>query len=197
MENFNSRYMAAALILFALLSASITGQDRTSLFDGNKIRETVIRLSSDEFEGRGPGTAGGVKASQYIADELKAAGALPANGKSYFQNVKLVGVKADPATVLQATVNGNTESLKFGDDFVATTGAQKSSVSVDADLVFVGYGIDSPQYQWNDYKGTPVDYRGKILLMLVNDPPATNSEPTLFGGKALTYFGRWTYKYEE
>src|SRR5947208_4827320 len=125
MKDFNSRLIAAVLIVCGLLGGSVIGQDRTALFDGAKIRQTVIRLSSDDFEGRGPGTAGGKMASQYIANELKEAGALPANGKSYFQNVKLVGVGADPSTVLQATVNGNTESPKFGDDFVATTGAQK------------------------------------------------------------------------
>jgi Zn-dependent M28 family amino/carboxypeptidase len=157
------------------------------------MRERVKVLSSDNFEGRGPGTEGGKKAAQYIADQLKAGGIKPANRGSYFQNVSLVGIKADPNTVL--TVGSN--SFKFGDDFVVTTGAQSAKVSVDADLVFVGYGINAPQYKWNDYKGNPADYRGKVLLMMVNDPLATKDEPSLFGGRALTYYGRWTYKYEE
>jgi Zn-dependent M28 family amino/carboxypeptidase len=105
-------------------------------------------------------------------------------------------VKADPATVLTISGANGSETFKFADDFVAFTGAQTENVNVDADLVFVGYGIDAPGQRWNDYKGEN-DYRGKILVMLVNDPPATTEEPDLFGGKALTYYGRWTYKYEE
>ena len=88
-------------------------------------------------------------------------------------------------------------SYKFGDEFVATTSAQISDVSVDSELVFVGYGIDAPLYKWDDYSGAPDFYKGKIVMILVNDPPATEAEPNLFGGKALTYYGRWTYKYEE
>ncbi|MGA9995125.1 MAG: M28 family peptidase, partial [Pyrinomonadaceae bacterium] len=84
-----------------------------------------------------------------------------------------------------------------GDDFVAFTGAQTESVNVNTDLVFVGYGIDAPEQRWSDYKGDADDYRNKILVMLVNDPPATAAEPNLFGGRALTYYGRWTYKFEE
>jgi Predicted aminopeptidases len=181
------------LFLIAIFSLSAFAQDRTARFDADKMRERVKRLSADDFEGRGPGTEGGRKAAQYIADELKAAGVRPANHGSYFQNVPLVGVKADPKTVLTAGSN----SFKFGDDFVATTGAQAADVSTDADLVFAGYGIDAPLYKWNDYKGSPADYRGKVLMIVVNDPPATASEPDLFSGKALTYYGRWTYKYEE
>ena len=191
------------LISSAILSAFLTplcfGQDLTSRFDGETMRRRVITLSSDEFQGRGPGDVGGKMASQYIANELKAAGVKPASrgtylqGSRYFQNVTMFGVKANPSTLLKV---GN-ETLKFGDDFVATTGAQKAKVTVDADLVFVGYGINAPNYKWNDYKGSPADYRGKVLMILVNDPPATDAEPNLFGGKALTYYGRWTYKYEE
>lgn len=176
----------------------VAAQDMTAKFDVAKMRTRVQRLSADDFEGRGPGTAGGNRAAQYIADQLKAGGARPANRGSYFQNVRLVGVKADPNTKLEVSGgNGPSESYKFGDEFVATTGAQKANVAVNAELVFVGYGIDAPLYRWNDYKGPAADYRGKVLMILVNDPPATADEPDLFGGRALTYFGRWTYKYEE
>ncbi len=89
------------------------------------------------------------------------------------------------------------ETFKFADDYVAFTGAQTEDVEVDTDLVFVGYGINAPEQKWNDYKGDASDYRGKILVMMVNDPPATPAEPNLFGGKTLTYYGRWTYKFEE
>jgi Zn-dependent M28 family amino/carboxypeptidase len=182
-----------ALLLLSVSSSVLLGQGLTSKFDPAKMRERVERLAADDFEGRGPGNAGGKRAAQYIADQMKASGVKPANKGSYFQNVKMIGVKADPNTVLKA---GN-ESLKFADEFVVTTSAQKDKVSVDADLVFVGYGTDAPNYKWNDYKGNAEDYRGKVLMIMVNDPPATAAEPNLFGDKALTYYGRWTYKFEE
>ena len=185
------------ILTVVLLASWVPAQDLSSRFDAEKLRQRVIRLSADDFEGRGPGTGGGKRAAQYIADELRAVGARPGNGRSYFQNVKMTGVKADPNTQLQVTGSGGTNTFKFADEFVATTSAQTASVSVDADLVFVGHGIDAPLYKWNDYSGPADDYRGKVLLILVNDPPATTAEPDLFGGKALTYFGRWTYKYEE
>lgn len=177
--------------------STLLAQDRTASFDGKQIRERVKRLSADDFEGRGPGTGGGKRAAQYIADQLKSDGVKPANKGSYFQQVGLVGVKADHGTKLRISSTSNAESYNFGDDFVATTGAQTAKISVDAEMVFVGYGIDAPLYRWNDYKGPASDYNGKVLVILVNDPPATQSEPDLFGGKGLTYFGRWTYKYEE
>jgi Zn-dependent M28 family amino/carboxypeptidase len=185
------------LTSLSILCLAAFGQDLTSKFDAAKMKERVIRLSSDEFEGRGPGTEGGKKAAQYIADQMKAAGVKPANKGSYFQKVKLVGVKADPNTKLQVMGKTGTESFNFADDFVATTGAQSGEINVDSEIVFVGYGIDSDLYNWHDYSGSPDQYKGKVLLILVNDPPATETEPNLFGGKALTYNGRWTYKYEE
>lgn len=172
-------------------------QDLTKSFDGEKMRQRVIRLSADDFEGRGPGTAGGKRAAQYIADQMKAGGVKPVNKGSYFQNVKLVGVKADPGSRMEFHSKTGGATFKFADEYVATTSAQTADVSIDAELVFVGYGIEAPLYKWNDYKGNPDDYKGKILMMMVNDPPATSEEPDLFGGKALTYYGRWTYKYEE
>lgn len=185
--------LAVLFLLIVLAPSFAISQNYTDRFDTAKMRERVIRLSADEFEGRGPGTPGGKLAAQYIADQLKAARVKPANKGSYFQNVPMIGLKADPKTVLN--VGGG--SYKFGDDFVATTGAQRADVSIDAELVFVGYGIDAPNFKWNDYSGNPEDYRGKVLMIMVNDPPATKAEPNLFGDKALTYYGRWTYKFEE
>ena len=192
--------MKRTLIFLAITLVSVTcvaAQDLSSRFDGEKLRQRVIRLSADDMEGRGPGTAGGERATRYIAAELKASGVKPGNGSSYFQNVKMIGVKADPNTHLDVSGKTGTAKFKFADEFVATTSAQTANVSLDADLVFVGYGIDAPIYRWNDYSGPAADYKGKVLLILVNDPPATADEPELFGGRALTYFGRWTYKYEE
>lgn len=189
--------LTALLITISFVSTIVFGQDMSSKFDETKIRERVKRLSADDFEGRGPGTDGGKRAAQYIADQMKLAGVKPGNQKSYFQNVKLVGVKADPNTVLNVSSAGANASFKFADEFVATTSAQVADVSVDSEVVFAGYGVDAPNYNWNDYSGSPDDYKGKILMIMVNDPPATADEPGLFGGRALTYYGRWTYKYEE
>jgi Zn-dependent M28 family amino/carboxypeptidase len=162
------------------------------------MRAHIKFLSSDLLEGRGTGARGGELAANYIAAQMEALGlkGAGANG-SFFQPVSLVGVKADPNTKLVISGRSGKESFKFADDYVAFTGAQTDEVDLDADLVFVGYGINAPEQRWNDYKGQPSDYRGKILVMFVNDPPATAEEPNLFGGKALTYYGRWTYKYEE
>ena len=185
------------LVIAALFVPIALGQDLTSQFDSAKMRERVIRLSADDFEGRGPGTDGGKKAAQYIADEMRSAGIAPANKGSYFQNVPLVGMRADSNTRLEVSGKGGSQSFNFGDDFVATTGAQTADVSLNSELVFVGYGVDAPLYKWNDYKGTSDQFKGKVLVMLVNDPPATKEEPDLFSGRTLTYYGRWTYKYEE
>src|SRR6185503_4996065 len=190
-----------AVVITALTFGAVKSQNgKTS---SSEIKEATLKghirfLSDDLLEGRGTGARGGELAAKYIAAQLEALGAKGAgpNG-SFFQPVSLVGVKADPNTVMTISgANGN-ETFKFADDFVAFTGAQTESVDVDTDLVFVGYGINAPEQRWNDYKGADTDYRGKILVMLVNDPPATTAEPNLFGGKALTYYGRWTYKYEE
>jgi Zn-dependent M28 family amino/carboxypeptidase len=189
--------LISAVVILAFSTQVLIGQNLTERFSAENMRGRVKRLSADDFEGRGPGTAGGRRAAQYIADQMKKAGIEPAGRSGYFQNVPLVGLKADPNTHLEISGSGGTESFKFGDDFVAGTGAQNPNISVNAELVFVGYGIDSPQYKWNDYKGNPDEYKGKVLVMMVNDPPATTDEPQLFQGRALTYFGRWTYKYEE
>lgn len=186
-----------SIILIVLLSStSLLAQTKgkyTNLFSEEKLKTTVKFLSDDGFEGRAPGSRGGELAAKFIAMQLQMLGVKPANNGSYFQPVSLVAVKANPAT----TLNVGNFSFKFGDEFVAFTGAQTENVSLNSELVFVGYGIDAPEQKWNDYKGTAEDYRGKILVMMVNDPPATEAEPNLFGGKALTYYGRWTYKFEE
>src|ERR1043165_2545806 len=191
-----SLFVGLALVLLPALSA--VSQQKTSDINEATLKAHIRFLSDDLLEGRGTGARGGEIAAKYIASQLEAIGAKGAapNG-SFFQPVSLVGVKADPNTTLTISGANGSDSFKFADDFVAFTGAQTENVDVDADLVFVGYGISAPEQNWNDYKGSDADYRGKILVMLVNDPPATPEEPNLFAGKTLTYYGRWTYKYEE
>ena len=201
---FDKRTAFTVLLLLTLsVGLGVAQQHRRAVGMNSPIREEALRahikyLSDDMMEGRGPGTRGGELAAKYIAAQFEALGlkGAGANG-SYFQPVSLTGVKADPQTTLNINGTNASESFKFFDDFVAFTGAQTDHVDLDTDLVFVGYGIDAPEQHWNDYKGDPSDFKNKILVMLVNDPPATQQEPNLFGGRALTYYGRWTYKYEE
>ncbi len=188
----------AILSLTTFIGTAQKKETDPALFNVDGFRARVKFLSDDLLEGRGVGARGGELAVKYIAsqfEELGLKGAGP--GGSFLQPVSLVGVKADHGSVLRVTSPKGSESFRFADEFVAFTGAQRPEVNIDADLVFVGYGIEAPEQKWNDYKGPADDYRGKILVMLVNDPPATAAEPTLFGGRTLTYYGRWTYKFEE
>lgn len=186
-------------VFFAATIFSQASNDYSKYFSESDLRTTVKFLSGDGFEGRAPGSRGGELAAKYIAHRLELAGIKPGNNGSYFQPVSLVGLTPDPNTVMDVTRSSDSKNFQFnfGKDFVGFTDLQKDDVSVEGDLVFVGYGIDAPEQNWNDYKGDASQYKDKILLMLVNDPPATAAEPDLFGGKALTYYGRWTYKYEE
>ena len=190
--------VCALIIAIPMSGFSQQRRNSTPPLNEQAMRAHIKFLSSDLLEGRGTGARGGELAASYIAAQMEALG-LKGAGKngSFFQPVSLVGVKADQNTRLIVSGRNGKESFKFADDYVAFTGAQTDEVDVDADMVFVGYGINAPEQRWNDYKGQPSDYRGKILVMLVNDPPATSAEPNLFGGKTLTYYGRWTYKYEE
>ena len=181
----NSLRLAIVSTLIVAISIIGVSQQRgrvSPALNEDAIRARIKFLSSDLLEGRGTGARGGELAASYIASQMEALGltGAGANG-SFFQPASLVGVKADPNTKLTVSGRNGKESFKFADDYVAFTGAQTEEVDVDADMVFVGYGIDAPGQRWNDYKGGPADYRGKILVMLVNDPPATTDEPNLFG----------------
>jgi Zn-dependent M28 family amino/carboxypeptidase len=159
------------------------------------IRWHVRFLAHDLLEGRGTGQRGGDIAAEYIATQFAEYGLKPAgdNG-SYLQKVPLVGVTTLPDTQFALfPKQGPSMDLKPLDDYVAYDQTQQPQSDVDADIVYVGYGIEAPEYNWDDYKG--MDVRGKVLLMLVNEPPS--DDPKFFKGKALTYYGRWTYKYEE
>ena len=194
------RRLTTTLLIIAFTITSIAQKKRVfeSSISENALRAHIKFLSDDRLEGRGTGARGGELAALYIAQEFEALGLKGAGPKgSFWQQVSLVGVKADPKTELRIKGAEKAEAFKFAEDFVAFTGAQTEHVSLNSDLVFVGYGIEAPEQKWNDYKGPAEDYRGKILVMLVNDPPATTEEPDLFGGRRLTYYGRWTYKYEE
>jgi Zn-dependent M28 family amino/carboxypeptidase len=165
-----------------------------SAVNPNNIRAHVQFLASDLLEGRGTGQRGGDIAADYIATQFALAGLKPAgeNG-SYFQRVPMVGVATDPGSSVSVIINNTATPLRLLDDIVAMDESQSATSDIDAPIVFVGYGIKAPEYQWDDYKDT--DVKGKILLMFVNEPPSNDDK--FFKGRALTYYGRWTYKYEE
>jgi Zn-dependent M28 family amino/carboxypeptidase len=180
----------------ALLSESNDAEAAASQIEENKLRAHVKFLADDLLEGRGPGSRGGMLAARYIAAQFEALGLEPAAAdRTYFQQVQMIGSRPDPSTRFVVKSGAGDTEFKFGDDFVGGTDLEQTEVQVNGEIIFVGYGVSAPENNWDDYKG--LDVRGKILLMMVNDPPATPSEPNLFGGKALTYYGRWTYKYEE
>jgi Zn-dependent M28 family amino/carboxypeptidase len=161
----------------------------------DEISAHIRFLSSDLLEGRGPATRGGALTELYLANQLRAYGVAPANNGSYLQRVPIDIVAADRAAI-RATASGKaTASLRDPDDVVLWAGASVERSGARAPVVFVGYGVSAPEFRWDDFKN--VDVTGKILLVLVNDPPAPANEPNLFGGKAMTYYGRWTYKFEE
>ena len=158
-------------------------------------------LASDDFEGRAPGTPGEDRTVAFLVDQFKKAGLQPGNTDgTYIQKVPLVGITPSPAPLVFKKGSA-TETLKWKDDVVAWTKHVAPSASItDSELVFVGYGVVAPEFNWDDYKG--LDVKGKTLVMLVNDPPVSDPsnpsvlDPKTFGGKAMTYYGRWTYKYE-
>ena len=159
------------------------------------IRWHVRYLSHDLLEGRGTGQRGGDIAAEYIATQFAEYGLKPAGDHgTYMQKVPLVGITTLPETTFSIVPKqGEAMNLKPLDEYVAYDQTQQPQSDVDADIVFVGYGIEAPEYGWDDYKG--LDVHGKVLLMLVNEPPSDDAK--FFKGKALTYYGRWTYKYEE
>ena len=165
--------------------------------DAGDFAEHVQQLSSDAFGGRGPGTAGEEKTIEYIKAQFARVGLQPGNGSDWFQTVPMVETTADEASAsMVAMVGGATQPLKFGTDMVIGTRTGQPQVSIkDSPLVFVGYGVDAPEQQWNDYAG--IDVKGKTVVMLVNDPGFHAGDAKLFDGKRMTYYGRWTYKFEE
>jgi Zn-dependent M28 family amino/carboxypeptidase len=192
--------VAVAVSLAALTLAAQPAAVKQS-FDAvsaNAISAHTKFLSSDLLEGRGPGTRGDALATSYIATQFEALGLQPAGDDgTYFQKVSLLGISTNADQSTLSFVKDSAAPvgpLKFRDEFVGGNQSQQENVTLDSEVVFVGHGVVAPEYQWDDYKG--VDLHGKTLVMLVDDPPATAKEPDLFRGRARTYYGRWTYKYE-
>jgi Zn-dependent M28 family amino/carboxypeptidase len=159
-----------------------------------RIREHDRFLSSDLLEGRAVAKRGGDLATEYIATQFALAGAKPAGANgSYFQKVPLVAIETKPSAHLSAASGGKTVSFQWLSDFVGVNEQQKTDGQFDAEAVFVGHGIAAPEWKWDDFKG--VDVKGKVIVLFTNEP--TSNDPKFFDGRALTYYGRWSYKYEE
>jgi Zn-dependent M28 family amino/carboxypeptidase len=187
---------AGALVALAPpLSAQASAPRAAARITANEIDGHLRFLASDLLEGRAPATRGGRLAAEYIASQLRASGVEPAAEGSYFQKVPIDIVGADTSTIRVSASGKATATFRYPTDVVVWAGSATESSAARGELVFVGYGASAPEFNWDDFKGT--DLKGKVLLVLVNDPPAPSSEPELFGGKAMTYYGRWTYKYEE
>ncbi len=189
--------LAAGLAVFFHTAAARAQTDPVSThITAEEIDAHIRFLSSDLLEGRAPATRGGRIAEEYIASQLRAVGVSPGVGDtSYFQRVPIDVVRADASTI-RVTASGKANaSLRFTNEVVVWPGSATEGSSARGELVFVGYGSTAPEYKWDDFKNA--DVKGKILLVLVNDAPAPASEPNLFGGKAMTYYGRWSYKFEE
>ncbi len=183
------------LVATLLAAAAQAGDgDRPPEISADRIKAAVAYLASDRLEGRGPGTRGEFLATEYLADEFKKAGLRPIGERgTYFQPVPLLRVVTSPKATLRAVKGETTLDIPCEEGFSGTSRTQKELEEFDAEAVFLGHGITAPEFEWDDYKG--VDVKGKVVVLFTNEPPS--DDPKFFGGKALTYYGRWTYKFEE
>ena len=184
--------MLKPVAIFLIAASALLAQEGS--ISAERIREHDRFLSLDLLEGRGVGARGGDLAAEYIATEFALAGAKPAgdNG-TYFQKVPLVGIETQPDATLNASVWGKLVEFKWLDDFVGVSQTQQPNTRFEGEAIFVGHGITAPEYQWDDFKG--VDVTGKVVVLFTNEP--TSTDPKFFDGRALTYYGRWVYKFEE
>ncbi|MGK5077805.1 M28 family peptidase [Janthinobacterium sp. HLX7-2] len=196
MQKLFSTLAATALVSSLALAFPVHAANGLPVVQEAPLRAHLAFLSNDLLEGRGTGQRGADLTVAYLETQAQMAGLQPVRGNSFRQSVQIAGVKSLPAdSSLQALAGGKAVPLAFGQDWVWATGDSVAAHTFDAPLVFVGYGITAPEELWNDFKGS--DVKGKIVVMMVNDPQPTAAEPSRFAGKALTYYGRWTYKFEE
>lgn len=196
----NQKYLTTNFIIYLLVSALFIGcevsPEPIEVFSDNLERH-IETLSSDEFEGRAPASKGGRKTVEYIETEFKKIGLNHAVNGSYRQPVPLVEITGKNFSDLQISKNGEPiQSYSYSDEMIIMSKLQQDHISIDdSELLFVGYGIVAPEYDWNDYEG--IDVEGKTVVILVNDPGFATGDEALFTGRAMTYYGRWTYKYAE
>ncbi|MCO5946311.1 M28 family metallopeptidase [Mucilaginibacter flavidus] len=187
-------FACLALVIFAVGCKQETKE--TSVINGDEIKSHIAVLANDSLMGRKPFTAGETKAIAYISSQFKKEGLEPGNNGSYFQDVPMVEVTSTPSATMSVSGTKGDFSLNYMSDFVASTRQEVQEVQLTkSPLVFAGYGVVAPEYKWNDYAG--LDVKGKTVVVLVNDPGFKSGSSTLFKGDTMTYYGRWTYKYEE
>jgi hypothetical protein len=193
--------LAAALAWGATAAAPIdmpAHPETTGSLNTADLNARTRAIADDRFEGRGPGTQAGERAAQWIADEMKRIGLKPGNGGSYFQTVPAVTIALDAATSSFSVAGPDGEKrFAFADEAVWWTPQyEQQDVKIEsAPLVFAGYGVVAPEENWNDYAG--LDVKGKVVVVLINDPGFLTNDEALFKGRTMTYYGRWTYKFEE
>lgn len=190
------------LLVFVYFFSCVDGNEKSNanddlaIFSADSMKHDLAIIASDSFLGRKPFTEGETKTIKYLQARYKEIGLEPGNGQSYLEPVPMAGVQATAAPQMEVSSVNNNFKLKAFDDYVIWTDKTDSSISlVNTPLVFVGYGVVAPEYNWNDYAG--LDVKGKVVLVMVNDPGFWVGDTTLFKGNAMTYYGRWTYKFEE
>ncbi|MDB5384708.1 MAG: Aminopeptidase [Planctomycetaceae bacterium] len=183
-----------SLVIAVMLVSTCLASEPAEKISADRIKSAVAHLASDQLEGRSPGTNGEVLATEYLADEFAKAGLKPIGERnSYFQPVPLLRVITSPMSKLQLVTQGNTLDIPCEEGFAGFSQTQQQLEEFDAEAIFVGHGITAPEFDWDDYRG--VDVTGKVVVLFTNEPPS--EDPKFFGGSALTYYGRWTYKFEE
>jgi len=189
----------SALICLAACNQNkpkISEEDGLAVFSADSLKLHVAELSHDSLQGRKPFTEGETKTITYLQKQFKAAGLEPGNGENYLQEVPMVNIQTTAAPDMQVTTSKGSFKLKGFNDYVIWTDKITDKVSFDNDeVVFAGYGVVAPEYNWDDYAG--LDVKGKIVMVMVNDPGFAAGDSSLFKGKTMTYYGRWTYKFEE
>ena len=175
-----------------LLAPALPAAEPT--FSADRMKADVVYLAGDRLEGRGPGTRGEDLATEYIANAFKKAGLKPAGDRgTYLQPVPLLRVTTSPSATIRASKGDTNLDLKCDEDFAGMSQTQTGDIDFDAEAVFVGHGVTAPEFDWDDYRG--IDVKDKVVVLFTNEPPS--DDPKFFGGAALTYYGRWTYKFEE
>ena len=187
-----------ALVALSALSACKQKDESTKLgtIEAQTIKSHIAVLANDSLQGRRPFTVGETKTVNYISAELKKVGVEPGNGDSYIQKVPMVEVTSTPSATMEISGKNGKFSLKAVEDFVAFTRREQDTIQLkNSPLVFAGYGIVAPEFKWNDYKN--LDVKGKTVVVLISDPGFKSKDKTVFRGDTMTYYGRWTYKFEE
>ena len=197
-KTFKFLYLVS-LLLFAACKQNkntVNQEDGLAAFNADSLKQHVAVLASDSFMGRKPFTEGETKTIDYLQKQFTALGLEPGNGSSFFQEVPMVNILATAAPAMQVQSAKGNFTLKAYDDYIIWTDKTDENISLDnSELVFAGYGVVAPEYNWNDYEG--LDVKGKVVMVMVNDPGFWSGDTSLFKGKTMTYYGRWTYKFEE